>query len=160
MVKPVVLRLANTSDLPAMIALFVDTITQVNRKDYTDAEIQEWTKTSKNTERWEKLLEEQYVVVAELDQNLVGFASLKDTNYLDFMYVSSQHQREGIANLLYQHLEKRAIALGAAQITSDVSITAEPFFSKQGFRIKKKNHNVRGSEVLINFKMEKVLANV
>ena len=112
----------------------------------------------KNAERWSNLFKEQYVVVAMINQQLVGFATLKSNSYIDFFYVHHQFQRQGIAKLLYDRIEEMTLSNHADILISDVSITAVLFFKSQGYSISKKNHNKRGNEVLINYTMEKNLA--
>ncbi|MBO6515263.1 MAG: GNAT family N-acetyltransferase [Bacteroidia bacterium] len=157
MKKQWVLRQATASDLDEMIQLFSDVVSNVNARDYTPEQLKEWLRSSSNTERWQALISEQYVVVAQHGDDLVGFASLTPDAYLDFMYVHKDHQRKGVAQTLYDHLEQQAEETNASKLQSDVSITARPFFERQGFKVVRTNHNQRNKEVLINYRMEKVL---
>ena len=145
------------SDIEAMKKLFYDTITAVNVRDYEKAQIEEWRSTGKNKKRWEDLMEEQLVWVAKEEGNLLGFASLKDGNYLDFMYVHKDHQKQGIASQLYDAVEKEAHGFGSSDISSDVSITAKDFFLRRGFVVDAEQIQRRGGVEIKNFKMHKKL---
>jgi putative acetyltransferase len=114
-------------------------------------------KSTDNAERWMELVREQYVIKACFNDEIVGFASLKQGNYVDFLYVHGNHQGKGIAQQLLNALLVKAKIGGAVQVTSDVSFTAKPFFKKNGFKSTHKNDNKRGSEVLVNFRMFKNL---
>lgn len=98
-------------------------------------------------------MEEQEVIVVEENQ-LLGFASLKDGHYIDFLYLAPEAQGKGLAQKMLQELEARA---RADTLSSDISITARPFIERQGFKVIRKNHNARAGEVLINFYVEKSL---
>lgn len=149
------LRHATQADLPALKALFVQTIQQACTNDYTPAEIKVWTSTVENADRWQLMLDTQCVLVAHEGDAVAGFGTLKEGNYLDFMYVHPDFLRRGIASQLLEALEKEAQKHSTATISSDISITARPFFERKGYVVIRKNHNERDGEVLINFKMEK-----
>jgi putative acetyltransferase len=85
---------------------------------------------------------------------MAGFGSISKVGYLDFMYVSKDHQGMGIGTKLYKVLEQFARSNGFSKITSDVSITAKPFFEKQGFNILQQQQVLIDGIELINYKME------
>ncbi|MFK7970341.1 MAG: GNAT family N-acetyltransferase [Bacteroidia bacterium] len=152
------LRTAIQSDLKGLKDLFLKSIQQACKNDYSPAEIAVWTATAHNQERWQTMLETQYVLVAEIDGRLAGFGTLKGSDYLDFMYVHPDFLRRGVAGKLLQALEEKAHMRGSTILVSDISITARPFFEKSGFVVLRKNHNERDGEVLVNFRMEKKLS--
>jgi putative acetyltransferase len=153
----VVIRHSNLSDLNELQNLFVDTISTICKNDYTPEQINVWTSSIENSKRWTDKLTSQYFLVAELDNKIVGFASLEKNDYLDFLYVHKDHQRQGIAENIYAEIEKEAINRKATVIFSDVSETARRFFEKKGFRtITQQTNIIRGVEI-INYKMSKTL---
>ncbi len=153
--KSIQFRTATQKDLPAMQTMFVETIRNVCQDDYSALEIAAWTKSVENKDRWAALLDEQYFLLAEIDQELVGYGSLKDGNYLDFLYVNKDYQKMGIAKSLLTRLLEKAKESNPKIISSDVSITAKPFFLKHGFRVKKENKNeTEEGIILINYRME------
>jgi len=155
--KRILIRRANLNDLPEIQELFVETIETVCRIDYSPEQIAVWISSIENTKRWTDKLMKQYFLIAETDNKIIGFASLENNEYVDFMYIHKDFQRQGIADKLYSKLEARAIKHGTALLTSDVSITAAPFFMKKGFKIKAEQKNdIKGVEV-INYKMTKEL---
>jgi len=149
------IRQANLEDLNEMQNLFVETVQSVCENDYTSKQIEIWTSGIKNLERWKGIINEQYCAVAKLDGIMVGFCSLKDGNYLDMIYVHKDLLKCGIAHKLYEEIEKEARNLKVDSITSDVSLTALPFFERIGFAIVKKNRVVINGTELINYKMLK-----
>ena len=148
------IRTATISDLKNIQALFVDTIQNTCQNDYSRAEIQAWTASVKNADRWKTALKEQYFILAEIESNLVGIGSLKSGHYIDFMYTSHHYQGQGIASLLLTQLLSEAKRNHSEIVSSDVSITAKPFFLSQGFKVIRKNENKVRGQVLINFHVE------
>lgn len=150
-------RVASQGDLNVLQELFVDTITAVCQKDYSPEQIKAWTASVQNTKRWTDLINDQYVLLAIDEKTIAGFASLKDDSYLDFFYVHKNYQSKGVAKQLYQKIEATAKTKGVKEISSDISITAKPFFESRGFVALKKQKNQVHDAFLINYKMVKSL---
>jgi putative acetyltransferase len=150
-------RKATLADLKEMQELFVATIKSVCQKEYNEQQIEVWTSGVNNTERWIEVIEKQFVLLALIENKIVGYGTLKDANYIDFFYIHKDFQRQGIADKLLTLLELEAKKRSSKTITSDISITAKPFFEKKGFVVKAKQKNIKSGVELINYKMEKNL---
>ncbi len=151
------IRQATTNDATQISKLFYDTILTINCKDYNTEQISAWASKSNNITRWTDKITEQYFIVAIDADDIVGFASLTTSGYLDFMFVHKDHQSLGIASKLLTNLESHAQELNIQEINSDVSITAKPFFLQKRFVVQKEQTvNVNGV-LLTNFKMLKNL---
>ncbi|QJX48396.1 GNAT family N-acetyltransferase [Hymenobacter taeanensis] len=151
------LRRATVADIPHIGQLFYTTITEINSADYSPAQIEAWRGGWQNTAGWQAKLEAQYFLVAEAPDGLAGFASLCPDGYLDFLFVSAQHQRQGVARELLQALLQQAAALGLSTVHTDASRTARPFFAHHGFVVERAQQPViRGVEIP-NFRMVKPL---
>ena len=148
---------ATISDLKEMQELYIETIKHVCKNDYNSAQIDVWISGVKNTERWVVVINTQFVLLAIIEDQIVGFGTLKDGNYIDFFYIHKDFQRQGIADRLLTELQLEAKKQHSKVITSDVSITARPFFEKKGFIVKAEQRNIRFGIELINYKMEKNL---
>lgn len=147
------LRLATLDDLDELQDLFVQTIKKWCKKDYNPVQISAWITSVKDKEKWKSIISNQYFLIAEKDNRIVGYSSLDKGNYLDFMYVHKDYMRQGIASLLFKKIKAKANELGVEQLTSDVSITALPFFKSIGFKIVKKNKNIISGVEIINYRM-------
>ena len=157
MPNEITLRTATLGDLPEMKALYRSTIMEVCSADYDEAQRKVWSSSAEKAWRWSDMISSQYVLLAIVDEQIAGFASLDKGNYLDFMYVHKDFQRRGIANLLLTTIENEAVKQGASEITSDVSKTARPFFERKGYAVLKEQENVRDGIILVNYKMYKQL---
>ncbi len=150
-------RKATISDLNEIQELFVQTIQSVCINDYNPDQINAWVSGVKITERWVDVIEKQFVLLAIIEEQIVGYGTLKDNNYIDFFFIHKDFQRQGIAQKIFNELELEAKNHHTKIITSDVSITAKGFFVKNGFFVKTEQKNmVKGVEI-INYKMEKEL---
>ncbi|MCP2026979.1 putative acetyltransferase [Flavobacterium sp. HSC-32F16] len=152
-----IFKKATNSDLNEMQQLYIETIQSVCKNDYNPEQIEAWISGVKNTERWLEVIEKQYVLLAVIENKIAGFGTLKDGNYIDFFYIHKDFQRQGIADKLLKALELEAVNQHSKIISSDISITARPFFEKKGFIAKKEQKNIRLCIELINYKMEKEL---
>ena len=148
------LRLAQTSDIKELQELFVNTIESVCNQDYDPIQRRAWTSSVENTERWTSIISDQLVIVAEIQRKIVGFITLKDGVHIDLLYVHKDFQRKGIAQLLYDEIELKA---DSNILTADVSITARPFFERNGFKVIQRQIVKRKDSSLVNFKMNKYL---
>ncbi|MCV9933985.1 GNAT family N-acetyltransferase [Flavobacterium sp. LS1R47] len=151
------LRKATISDLKEMQELYIETIKHVCKDDYTPFQINVWISGAKNTERWIDVINTQFVLLAIIQDKITGFGTLKNGDYIDFFYIHKDFQRQGIANRLLTELEFEAKKQHSKVISSDVSITAKPFFEKKRFIVKAEQRNIRLGVELINYKMEKQL---
>lgn len=152
------IRKAIVSDIPELMELYRGTVLTVNRKDYSAEEVEDWASCADNTPRGEDFFaEQQYMVAETVEGRIVGFGSIYNTGYMHTMFVHKDFQHQGIATLLYQALEAYAREKGAGRITSEVSITARPFFEKQGLMVDEEQKRKAGKLYLTNYKMSKAL---
>ncbi len=152
------IRQATVSDVPEMTELYRSTVLTVNRKDYSAEEVEDWASCGDDTAHWDELFVEQHYIVAENDKGkIIGFASINDTGYMHTLFVHKDFQHQGIATLLYQTLERYAKEKGTVRITSEISITARPFFEKQGFIVDEEQKRKANKLYLTNYKMNKKL---
>jgi putative acetyltransferase len=153
----VTLRPYRADDLLAIAQLFHATVHEVNCRDYSPVQLDAWAPANADLDRWRKKLAGEDVIVAEQAGALVGFCSWDPTGYLDFLFVHPAQLRQGVASLLYAAAEAAMRAKALPRIHAQVSVTAQPFFLRQGFRVVK--HQVvqaRGVD-LQNAVMEKLL---
>lgn len=153
----IIIRPSRLRDLTEMQIMFVDTISTICKDDYSLEQIKVWTSSIENKKRWTDKLISQYFLIAELDNKIVGYASLENNNYFDFLYVHKDYQRQGIADRLYSEIEKEAIKRKATILISDVSETAKRFFEKKGFGTIASQINIIKDVEIVNYKMTKQL---
>ncbi|MBO9691892.1 GNAT family N-acetyltransferase [Chryseobacterium sp.] len=154
----ITIRKGNETDLPEMLSLFKTSIDEVCKKDYDQHQLEAWKSGADNKERWIKVIRDQYVLVAVSGNQIAGFCTLDQGNYIDLLFVHKDYQQKGIASILYNEVEKEVRLHHQMLITADVSKTARPFFERIGFHvIQEQEVNIKGI-ALTNYKMAKNLS--
>lgn len=149
-----IIRNAVKDDVKSIAIMFHNTVSKVNSKDYTQEQIKAWQDRA-TPERWAELWNSglEFIVAEDADKQIVGFASFNKDGYIHSMFVHYLHQGEGIATALLHETEQR---LKGLILTSEVSITAKPFFEKMGFRVVKQQSVVLNGVELVNYEMTKL----
>ena len=138
-------RHATSEDLHTIVNLFRETITHINKKDYSSEQIEVWASGADDHEKWLRRIQENFFLLAFYEERMAGFAFLAGDDYFDGLFVHKDFQRKGIAQGLLLKIEEQAKKNKSAVIRSDVSITALPFFLKNRYRIaEKQQKTVRG----------------
>lgn len=146
------LRTYKPEDCKLLAQLFYDTVHCINRKNYTEEQVNAWATEKLDLESWNASFLEHYTLIAEKDQQIVGFGDITTNGYLDRLYVHKDYQRQGIATEICNELEK---VVKSAKIITHASITAKVFFLKRGYYIVKEQQVKRQGIILKNFLMEK-----
>ena len=76
------------------------------------------------------------------------------------MFVHKDFQGKGIATMLLEEIERYAITSGIMRITSEVSLTARPFFEKKGYVVEEEQKRKANQLSLTNIWMAKGVAKV
>ena len=146
-----VIRKYRSSDCKEIIELFYNTVHTVNAKDYTKEQLDVWATGKVELEKWDKSFQEHFTVVAVDEEIIVGFGDIDKTGYLDRLYVHHDYQKKGVATAICNELEK----VVQSNITTYASITAKPFFEKQGFQVDEEQKRKANQMCLTNYKMSK-----
>ena len=124
----ITLRDFQSGDAPALRAVFESAIHGVAIRDYTLQQVDAWAPCEHDPEDW-----------------------------ADHIFVSAAAGGQGVGSVLMRRLLARADELGLAEMTSNVSLTAQPFFAHFGFEVvEHRVVDVRGVE-LRNAAMRKLL---
>ena len=150
-----VIRKYTPGDCAVLARLFYDTVHTVNAADYTEEQLNAWATGIVDLEAWNNSFLSHNTLVAEENGEIVGFADMDHNGYLDRLYVHKDHQRRGIATALVKELELLAQKAGVSRFETYASITAKPFFEKQGYKAVAENKVIRNGIELVNYKMVK-----
>lgn len=145
-------------DIPEMQELFRSTVLNVNIRHYTKEEVEDWASCGDSVEHLKELLSHNHFIGAfDEASRMVGFSSMNKDGYLHSMFVHKDWQGKGVATQLLSEVEHIARQWGIAEITSEVSLTARPFFEKKGYEIVKMQKYRANKLELTNFVMRKLL---
>ena len=139
--------------------VFHHAVHAISSEIYSPAQKEAWAETPPNYPFWKDRLEVKQPTLAIIHGSVAGFIELEPDGHIDCCYVHPKHQKQGVAKHLYQSLEAKAESLNLKQLYVEASIIALPFFEKQGFKVLRENLVLRKQETLVNYTMEKILAN-
>lgn len=145
------------ADAEVCAAIFEASILELTAEDYTEAQQEAWIAALEEDELAARL-GSQLTLIATLQETPVGFASLKDGNLIDLLFVHPGAVGQGVATALCDALERLAEGRGATKLTADVSDTAHHFFTRRGYVGLSRNTVSRGDEWLGNTTMQKTLS--
>ena len=149
------IRLFQPKDAQAIAQLFHDTVRKVNIQDYSLAQVEAWSPEDIWFRNWDSISASRLVYVAEAEAKIIGFGELKHDGHIDCFYCHYQYQRQGVGGKIYRAIENKAGELNLTRLYTEASITAQPFFARQGFvTIKQQIVACRG-EHFINYLMQK-----
>ena len=148
------------ADAPVLAAIFRASIEGLTAEDYSPAQQDAWIAAADDEEGFAKKLGGQLTLIATLERAPIGFASLKDNDYLDMIYVRPEAAGRGVAKALCEALETLAAARGQTRLTTDASDTARDFFAHRGYTPVRRNTVEVNGQWLANTTMEKKLAPV
>jgi len=148
------------SDISEVVTLFYETVHEVNKQDYLQAQLDAWAPQDEAAQKvvaWKDSMLRNITFIAESSGQIIGFADVTYEGELDRLYVHKDNQRRGIASALLKNLEAEADRLGLKEIRTDASITAKPFFERHEYRVVQSQIVERRGVKLDNYKMIKKL---
>jgi putative acetyltransferase len=121
-------------DVQDLANIYFNTVHRINIKDYTQEQVDVWAPKSRlEAEEWAKKFSKTNPIIALVGEKIVGFAELELTGYIDCFYCHHEWIGKGVGAALMKEVLRKAKSHNIDHIFSDVSITAKPFFEKQGF---------------------------
>lgn len=136
--------------------LFLNTINNINTKDYSIEQINAWSKGIDDLEKWNIRLVRNHTLIAEIDNEIVGFISMANDGLIDLLFTHPKYQNKRIATKLLKEIER----LGKKKkYYTFSSITAKPFFERNGYILNKENIVRLGNVELTNYLMIKDIEN-
>lgn len=151
-------REAVLDDIPELRELVKSTIRAINKADYEPDEIEDWASCSDDLAHLSDLINHLYFIVSLGDEGqITGCSSIRKDGYLHSMFIHKDYQHRGIASFLLSKIEEYATERHMTVITSEVSITAKPFFEKKGYRVEEDKKRKARNLYLTNYWMKKVL---
>lgn len=129
------IRRYNPGEEAALFNVYYSAVHLLANREYSPEQIQAWAPSDLDVILWKERIRSIKPYVAELNGELVGYADLQASGYIDHFFVSGNHARCGIGTSLMEHLLEAARLVGLPELTSDVSRTAQPFYEKFGFAV-------------------------
>ncbi|MBM3551851.1 MAG: GNAT family N-acetyltransferase [Alphaproteobacteria bacterium] len=146
------------ADAAMLAALFRESVDELAADDYDDAQREAWASKADDQEAFGALLAGDLTIVALVDGEIAGFASLKDNADFHMLYVRPELARRGVGSALADAIEKIAAGRGTKTLTVDASDAARDFFAARGYVATTRNTIEIGGQWLGNTTMTKALA--
>nr|WP_319419228.1 GNAT family N-acetyltransferase [Pleurocapsa sp. FMAR1] len=151
------IRLFQSEDTEQIAQLFYDTVRHINIQDYSKEQVEAWSPDNICFRNWLEICSSRFTYVAEQDNKIIGFGELEASGHIDRFYSHHKYQRQGVGNKIYKAIENKALELNLTRLFTEASITAQPFFIKQGFSVVKEQQVACREETFKNYLMEKQL---
>ncbi|MBY6240763.1 GNAT family N-acetyltransferase [Methylosinus sp. Sm6] len=130
---PAGLRPFLPADAPALATIFRESVETLAADDYDEDQRAAWAAAADDEAAFAQKLAGALTIIASLDGEIAGFASLRDGTLLDMLYVHPRAARRGVGSALIDALEKLARGRGAREISVDASDAARDFFAARGY---------------------------
>jgi putative acetyltransferase len=145
------------ADAPLLAEIFRASVEELTGEDYDPGQRSAWSALADDEAAFAKRLGGALTLVATMQGEPVGFASLAGPEKIDLLYVHPAATRRGVAALLVDALEKLAAGRGAKRLTANASDTSLGFFERRGFVPMQRNTVRCSGEWLANTTVEKKL---
>jgi len=146
------------ADATRLAALFRASIDELAVDDYDDDQRAAWASAVDDEAEFGARLANGLTIVALVDGEIAGFASLKDNALFDMLYVRPDLAHRGVGSALADAIEKLAGGRGTTKLTVEASDAARDFFAARGYAPQRRNTVTIAGQWLGNTTMTKELA--
>ncbi len=146
------------ADAERCAEIFRASIEETAGEDYSAEQRDAWAAEADDQAAFAARLGKSLTLVAVIDREAAGFASLLGADVVDLLYVDPRFGRRGVGTALIDALARLAAARGAERLTSEVSDTARALFERLGFEAQRRNLVQLDEQWLANTTMTRRLA--
>ncbi|HAS8107002.1 TPA: GNAT family N-acetyltransferase, partial [Vibrio vulnificus] len=100
------IRKYEESDASELWELFYHTVRNVNRRDYSQEQVEAWAPDNFDCEIWKNKLNAISPFIAEIEGVIVGYADLQESGLIDHFFCHHDYQGKGVARCLMEHVFK------------------------------------------------------
>jgi putative acetyltransferase len=152
------IRAYTPEDATLLYAVFSSAVHGIASADYSPEQIAAWAPSSIDMIAWTERMTRLHPLVVEHNGTPVAYAALLSNGCIDDFYVAAAFARQGVGTILMQEILVNASRNGLTELYSDVSVTAQAFFSRFGFHIVEQRMPVVRGVAMPNARMAKSLA--
>jgi putative acetyltransferase len=144
-------------DAEATLSVFRRAVRQTARADYSAEQVAAWAPDDLELTAWHQRRRASETLLAVVGDRVAGFTDLDAGGYVDMLFVDPAFARRGVATALISAVVDLAQQRGIATLATYASLTARPFFEREGFVVTEERHPVVRGVVLTNFAMRREL---
>ncbi len=130
--SPARIRPLREQQIPALLALFEQSVRRLGPEHYSLEQVEQWAQGARHPGLASQL-REHHGWVMEQEGMPLGFVTLSDDGHLSLLYVSADHQRQGLGGLLLEQALQAASQLGLHSLTTEASAFSLALFLRHGF---------------------------
>jgi len=145
------------ADAPRLAALFRESVETLAEDFYDEDQRAAWAARAKDETSFAAKLAQALTIVALVEKEVAGFATLEGNETIEMLYVHPDFSRQGVGATLLDALEKLAAARGTTTLEVEASDAARDFFAKRGFTAQSRNTVEIDGEWLGRTRMTKAL---
>jgi len=123
------------ADLERVTELFTRSVHALGAQRYDEAQRQAWAPAEPDLERFRARFAGMTLLLAEDQDDLLGFVGFEPDGHVDFLYTSPDHARRGVATRLHDEAVAALRELGVTALFTEASEVARPFFERQGYAV-------------------------
>lgn len=151
----IVLRKAKLGDMEHLQNLAIETVRSIGPSAYSAKQVAAWVKGLENRTRFRHIFDNQFIILAEKQSELLGFGTLDDLATIDLFYVHWRFQRVGVGKKILNMIIDEAVKRNYNTVQAYVSKPAFLFFSNNQFEPIKVHTNLRYGVEIENYLMKR-----
>lgn len=154
------IRNYRSGDAEALAQLFFDSVRQVGRRYYSQAQVEAWAPEPPSAAWVDRRSQDgRTLLVAADDRDApIGYIDLEPDGHIDHMFCRPDHAGRGVGSALYDALEAVARERRLARLYVEASEAARALFGHKGFTlIRRRDFELRG-EPIHHYLMERTLS--
>ncbi|MFA6961109.1 MAG: GNAT family N-acetyltransferase [Opitutaceae bacterium] len=151
------MRAYQAADLPAVAAVYRESVRQIAPAFYTHEQVEAWAVFADGTGEMEKMMAQGFRLVIESDAGIEAFALLDPADYISLLYCRGRASRRGFASQLLTVLEAEARLLGVERVHTAASLVSHPLFLRHGYTVDHPERVERHGVVFDRYRMSKQL---
>lgn len=154
------IRPFHPDDADALARLYVRSVEEIGRRDYSDRQVEAWASLAPSPERLRELACDGRTTLVAVDASdlPVAFGDLEEDGHIHFLYCAPEAAGTGVAAAVYDELERIARQRGVARLFAEASEAARRFFLARGFRVTSTRRLEVAGVPIHNYAVEKALA--
>jgi putative acetyltransferase len=130
------MRLARRADLPALRAIYADSVSVLAPACYSADQVHAWAAFAQDGAFHDFILDvATWVVIDAVEGVPLGFCGIGDDGHVASLYVAPAHGRRGIGASLLRHALNQCPRPSSGRWFAEASRLSRPVFERIGFRL-------------------------
>ena len=146
-------RYASEADVTALAQLVVESVRMLGPMLYSDEQVEAWVAMADDTENFRAKIVDASCLIAEEDNQPLGFATLAPDGEVGMLYVRWDRSRQGIASTLLQEIVALAETRGLARLHTIASKFSRRLFSRFAFSVAETEQSEHHGAVFVRYRM-------